>query len=378
MIKAHEHINEILPQGELLRGFAAQNSISRGELKKVLRSRGVFFKNNEKEEIIPCLATLLLSPSEFEVLKDCQNTREDNLKKSTSRLELCSDFSLIDSLPDLQELRHAVEVDHVSYNLTKLPDVQLDRKHPNRMVISYEIERIDRNKSWFESKNVFSGHLFVEKTSSKELSITKSYTSPESEEVANKFQNLLVEHYKSSGFVGQDTQLKKILFKDFTNAERIAFFWRLTSRMDGTHFTFVDIEDVEFRPDESMPLPEKIDWMAKKKELILKGTDIHNTFFISDSVYYPHLQFWGLQAKFNFQDFLAQGSCIVNFLFKDFIDKQGESEFEINISSISSDFSLSSKRKAELKQSLLSRLEKRKNELYHEFFSSLDLLADQN
>lgn len=377
MIKSHENIDQMLPQGELLRGFTAQNSISRGELKKVLRSRGVFFKSNEKEEIVPCIATLLLSPSEFEVLKDCQNTREDNLKKSTSRLKLETDLSLLDSRPEPTIFQDAVGSDYVNYSLTKTPEIEFDRGNPDKMVISYELVRYDRNKSWFEAKNVFTGHLYVEKTSPTQLSITKSYTSPESEEVANKFQNVLVQHYKSAGFVHRDSELKKILFKDFSNEERFIFFWRLTSRMDGIHFEFKDIEDIEFRPDEAMPLPEKIEWMAKKKELILKGTEVHNTFFISENMYHPHLQFWGLQAKFRFNGFLVQGNCVVNFQFRDFIEKGGEAEFEINISSLTTESTLSAREKAELKQALLNLLEKKKNELYDSFFTSIRQTSDQ-
>ena len=371
MRKIHENIDQMLPYGELLRGFATQGSISKGELKKVLRSRGIFFKNNEKEDTIPCLSTLILSPSEFEILKDCQNNREDNPKKSSSRISFEADIELLRAMPAVEDLQNLIIPEHANYELTKLPEILIDSKDTNKITIKFEIERFDWNKSWYETKNTFSGNLFIEKINNKELSITKSYTSAESEEVANKFQNFFVQHLKNTGVVNPENELRKILFKDFTNEQRILFFWRLTSRMEGIYFEFIDIEDMEFRPDESQILPEKIDWMSKKKELVLKGTEIHNTFFIKEASYHPHLQFWGIEAKFKFNLGNVKGMCIVNFLFKEFLIQQGEAEFEINISGLSPEVtSLTQKQKTDLKQNLLDLFEKKKNEIYQSFFPS--------
>lgn len=370
MKKVHESIDQMLPYGELLRGFATQSSISKGELKKVLRGRGIFFRDNEKEDMVPCLSALLLSPSEFEVLKDCQNNREDNPKKSSSRIILEKTVSFADIALNTEDLQTIVANDYANYQLTKVPDVFIDSNNINKMTINFEIERFDWNKSWYETKNIFTGSLTIEKVSATELSITKSYTSVESEEVANKFQNFFVQHLKTAGVVDPESELKRILFKDFTNQQRIVFFWRLTSKMEGVYFEFVDIEDMEFRPDESLQLPEKIDWMSKKKELILKGTEIHNTFFIKEVVYYPFLQFWGIDAKFKFNLANEKGSCVVNFLFKDFLHLQGEAEFEINISSLTPETpSLTQRQKIDLKKNLLDLFEKRKNEIYQSFFS---------
>ena len=365
-----ENIDQMLPYGELLRGFVTQASVSKGEIKKVLRGRGVFFRNNEKEDMVPCLSALLLSPSEFEALKECQNTREDNLKKSSGRIAWNSEAQIIEVLPTPIEFQNVIGFDSVNYKLTKTPQVVFEPKNNNKATVSFELERYDMNKSWYESTNIFQGFLTIEKFTDQEIVITKSYTSSESEEVANKFQSFLVQHLKHIKVVDKDSELKKILFKDFTNEQRIIFFQRLTSQMDGTHFEFKDIEDIEFRPDETLALPEPIEWMAKKKELILKGSDIHNTFFIKELVYHPHLQFWGLEAKFKYSYSGTNGSCVVNFLFKDFIIEEDDSEFEINISGISPEATnLSQKQKTDLKQKLLELLEGRKNEIYQALFS---------
>lgn len=45
----HVHIDKILPYGELIRGFANQPFISKGDLKKSLRDRGIFFHHQKKK-----------------------------------------------------------------------------------------------------------------------------------------------------------------------------------------------------------------------------------------------------------------------------------------------------------------------------------------
>lgn len=361
----------MLPYGELLRGFASQGSISKGEMKKVLRGRGVFFKNNEKEDMVPCLTTLLLSPSEFDILKDCQNTREDNPKKSSSRIELDNTTISMEHLPKVEELQGLIASEYNNYELTKPPEIIIDKSNLEKFELTFEIERYDLNKSWYESKNVFTGGLLFEKVSDGELLITKSYTSPETEDVANRYQNLFIQHFKSTGIVKVDSILKKILFGDFANASRIQFFFKLTTQMDGLYFNFIDVEDMEFRPDENETLPEGIEWMEKKKALIMKGEGIHNTSFLRELTYHPFLQVWGLEAKYKYEYSGVKGTCIVNYVFRDFNEKQGRSEFEINISSINYDeSSLSFKQKMDIKQGLLGILDKRKNDLYKSFSES--------
>ena len=74
-------INQMLPHGEMLRGFLEQPFLQKSDLKDVLRSHGVFTCNTEKSDSIPILMMTNLSPSEFDLLREAQSSREDNPKK---------------------------------------------------------------------------------------------------------------------------------------------------------------------------------------------------------------------------------------------------------------------------------------------------------
>lgn len=373
MQKGYDHIDKVLPYGELLRGFANQSCISKGELKKALRERGIFLHNSDREMTVPYISSLLLSPKEFDNLREAQNTREDNLKKSSSRIEWVLGKSLSDSIPLPSEMREFVSDEESNFKLLKEPAIRLVDNSPNKMILDFEIERYDLNKSWYESKNTFTGSLLIEKVEETQIQITKSYTSVETEEIATKFQNAIIEHYQRNDCVPKEKKLNQILFGNFSNEHRIVFFWRLTSHMDNLFFKFKDIEDMEFAPDESMNLPADIKWMHNKKELILKGREIHNTFFIREKKYHPYLKFWGLESKFDFEYFNHKGTLTAVFTFNNFLERGDRAEFQITISnfSVNETGAMSARSRGAIKQALLGELENQKNRVYHAFLDKI-------
>ena len=76
----HKDIQKIVPFGEQLRGFANQKYLSQAELYRILKERGVFALNTEKDFTVPLLQTLILSPKEFDKIREAFSTKEDNAK----------------------------------------------------------------------------------------------------------------------------------------------------------------------------------------------------------------------------------------------------------------------------------------------------------
>lgn len=373
MKQEHQHIDKILPYGELLRGFANQNYISKSDLKKFLRNRGVFFNQTEKENLVPCISTLLLSPSEFDVLRDYQNTKEDNTKKNTSRIEWNSEKNLVEAFDDF-DFKDLIPDEGVNFWFSKEPTITIQENNKDKIVIEYEIERNDLNKSWYESTNIFTGKVEIEKISEGEIRIIKSYTSPESNIVGENLQKSCVKHFKQTKYIAENKELIKILFGDFENEDRIVFFYRLSSNMESSYFEFNDIINMEFKPDNSISLPQEIEWMNNKTQLKLKGKLIHDTFFIKDKQFHKNLQFWEMESSFKFKYNTYEGNCNVVFSFRDYLNRNEKAEFEINISTfnVNNGSELTSKQKSELKNKLLDLFEKRKDETYRNFIEYLN------
>ena len=222
----HEHkdANKILPYGELLRGFANQGYLVKSDLQKFLKNRGIYLNTSEKEKLVPCISTLLLSPLEFDELREYQNSKEDNYKKNTSRLKWDSDSSIFDAIKKIS-FKDIIPKEGHNFILVKEPNINLDPKNKDKVVIEYEIERNDLNKSFYESTNRFKGEIEIEKISIDEIKITKSYTSSESNFVGTSLIKISEKHFKDNNYVSKHVKLQKILFKDFNNEDRIVFFY---------------------------------------------------------------------------------------------------------------------------------------------------------
>lgn len=368
MKQEHKDANKILPYGELLRGLANQGYLVKSDLKKFLRNRGIFFNSAEKEKLVPCVACLLLSPIEFDELREYQNTKEDNFKKNTSRLKWNSESNIFEAIKNIK-MKNIIPDEGYNFYLVKEPNIIFDPKNKDKVKIEYELERNDFNKSFYESTNRFRGEIEIEKISENEIKITKSYTSSESNFVGDSLIRIAENHFKENDHVSRNVTLKKILFSDFDNEERIVFFYRLSSNMDSTYFTFKDIVNMEFRPDNDEKLPEEIEWMKNKSELKLKGKSIHDTFFIKDKKYHKNLQFWEMESSYSFKFEIYEGNCNVVFSFKDYLSKNEKAEFEINISNFSvvngSEFT--NRDKIMIKNKLLKLFEKNKDLVYTNF-----------
>src|SRR6266545_2351863 len=99
-----DNIDVILPYGEALRPFLEQPFITKADLKDTLRSRGVFVGRYEKCDTIPILVSCLISPREFDCLRERQTSREDNPKRNSRFLIWHSQKALIQCIPETLNL----------------------------------------------------------------------------------------------------------------------------------------------------------------------------------------------------------------------------------------------------------------------------------
>lgn len=372
MREQYEHIDKILPHGEFLKGFVNQNLISKTDLKALLKNRGIFFGKDSKESYVPFLSNTVISPQEFETLKDCFNTKEDNPKRSSSDIKLNTDKPLIAIVPDysaLTAVKDKINQSTANFSVQKILPFSPVDKGDTKMVLQFEIERRDLNKSWFEATNKFSGQLIIEKEKENNLKITSQTTSRETQVVIKEIEKVLVNHLKDIKVVKEKEKLEKILFGDFDNKSRITFFLRLSNNMTSSVFTFQDIVDVQFKADEELDLPDEIMWMSNKDALIFKGKKIQSDFFFEQNSYHEFIKCWGMEVKFAYKYGLVEGIVSVNFGFPYFEARGNKSEFEINIGTYTTQGAVPYAEKNRVKEKLFDFLEKEKSEIYERYLA---------
>jgi hypothetical protein len=373
MNKEPEDIDRMLPYGEMLRGFMEQSFVGKSDLKDVLRNRGVFTKNIEKHDTIPILSSTILSPSEFDYLRECQNSREDNPKIITQTIEWQSEDSLFDSVPEIFDISSFLDLEFTNYKVVGSPSFVPVDNNPNHIKIEFSVEREDMSKNWATNKSIFPGSLELTRIiEGNDIKLVVTHTAQETKYVASKISGNLIKLFKDGGHINSFKNVEKILFSRFSNSKRIIYLLSLTEKCTSTMLDFIDIVDIEFSPDKDNPLPQGIDWMEQKiEDLKLNGNDLHQTFFFKETEYHDHLNLYTVSAKFNFDVRGLTGQCVMSIGFPDYgRAKNFDAEMEVTIKSMSFNIPPREVSKSGIKQILLREIENQKITNFKHYGSS--------
>jgi hypothetical protein len=373
MRQDHKDIKCFIPFGESIRGFANQQFISTAEINRILRERGIFTLNQGKDYTTPILQTLLLSPKEFDELADAYRYREDSFKTISREIvwENNVNLSSINNLP----------VDVENFIKKHIPTCKLQGpirfvnvdNNPNHIKTDFTIQRNDINKAWYEQTNVFTATVEFINDNGRGRVIIK-HTAPETKELAEHIVNVKIGQFKDNNIMSKKNKPKQILFSEFENSERFAFFYRLTTKMqDNDVITCKDIKDISIKPDDLCEvLPEGIDWMKKMKRIIISGDSLGQTFFMKETKFHNSLILWSVDALFNYNYKGEKGSFTACLGFSDYAKKGNGSEFEIVISTLSNEKTIDSKNRKKLISELQALLDNQKSLVYNKFKAYLN------
>lgn len=364
----HKDIKKVLPYGEVLRGFANQRCITQAEIHSILKERGIFALNYEKDFTVPLLQTLLLSPKEFDKIRETFSTREDNPKVNSSDITWTANAQLL--VPDL------VTVDVSNYIKQKLPTCSLEQpirfspvnNNLNHLKADIILKRNDINKAWYEQSNKFDCSVEFINDDVGRGRVIISHTAQETKELAEFIVKKQIEEYKKKGIIAANEQLRKIIFKDFSNEERFVFFFRLTNHLSCEYFKCLNIRDVSIKPEDTV-LPEEIKWMEDLNKILLSGKSLDKKDFIKENKFHKHLILWGVESEYSYEYKGEVGNFRVKFGFSDYSTKNDNTEFELNISSITPSKSIDARTKRILKSQLLSEMDKQKSVVYNNFLN---------
>lgn len=370
MRQDHKDIKSFIPFGESIRGFANQQFISKAEINRILRERGVFALNKEKDYTTPILQTLLLSPKEFDELAEAYRYREDSFK-TISREIVWENNVKLSSINKL-----SVDVD--SFIKKHLPTCKLQNpirfvnvdNDQNHIKADFIIQRNDINKAWYEQTNLFAATVEFINDNGRGRVIIK-HTAPETKELAEHIVDVKIGQFKENKIMPKKNKPKKILFSEFDNSERFAFFYRLTTKMqDNEVITCKDIKDISIKPDDSCDiLPEGIDWMQKMKRIVISGESLGQTYFMKDTKFHNSLVLWSIDALFNYNFKGEKGTFTASLGFSDYTKKGNGSEFEIVLSTLSNEKHINSKERKNLMAVLQAELDKQKSFVYNNFIT---------
>lgn len=367
----------LLPYGDSLRDFLNDSRITKSDLRAVLRQRGIFTLADDKPEQVPILVRTGITPSELAELNEKVWFKEDNPKIHTQTIKCVeSDLPLKAMIPVGFNVSKIVDKPFSNYKLLGIPNFKTVDGDPNSMELNFTVERFDYSKSWDKNSAQFSGKVTIKKNNkSVDMNISLSHTSNETKDVAHTITKKLISEMKAAGHIAKNENIKRILFSDFTNENRVNFIKKVSQDQIFNELYFKDTKDIGFSPDGTLELPADISWMQKNiSNLILQGVGLHSTFFVKDKKYHKFIKIHMLEASYSFAYSGFDGTCNIVFEFPEFANKKDElSELSIRVSSLRFNEKGGSSL-SKVKELLLSQLETAKLKYYEIYATQKDAL----
>lgn len=334
MEKINENINRFLPFGESLKAILQHDSIKDKERRELLRMKGVFVNSTDEDSTFPILITSLLSPNEFEFLKERLQAKEDREKTINRTLDWESPKTLISAIPINFNIQESIKTNFPKYNIIGNPNFKMVDNNPDKIVLDFKCETTNYSKAWFRGRNEFAGHITFEKVKTKDNKVQLQivHTSPETTEIAEKVTKNLEKHFKDNNYMNPKKEIHKIVFKDFTNEERIQFFLSMTESNDVFDFTKATFLDIG--PDLNENLPSDINWLelAKVRELNINGEVLHNIPFLKDRSLHKFMVLAEMEIIYDFSLPSVEGNCKIKFGFSNYFKNRiGNIEFVVDI-----------------------------------------------
>ena len=333
---------KFLPFGETLRGYLDQPFVKTNDLSDLLRARGVFLQNAQKDDLVTILTATLISPAEFQALLDCRKERDSKEKTIDRTRAWKSNRSL------LEAANAAVQLDNLDFKSTEKckilgkPTISSVNGDVEYIELGFTVKRTRMSLDWSNEESLFTGKVTLKKVKvAGQIVLTITHTSPETKDVAEKYAKLIEDSLQNSNDIGESSPDDQILYSSFNNVQRADFFLSLTGECSHDELEFLHLTNFEALTDRTKPIPDNCKELIEGfEQLRIKG-DLHKSAYCKKREIYPYVRFYRMDARFKFKVTGAEGECHIRYEFADYGTSQNrKAEFthETEVSQLANKF----------------------------------------
>jgi hypothetical protein len=359
-------INKYIPFGATLQDVLNHPSLTDSKLRTLLRIRGVYLEDYKDTETYPLLLSTILSPVEFEFVKENIRSREINQKISTRPLSWHNEENLIKVVPDKIDLKAILKESGSKHKIILQTNFAPVDENPNKVRMQFKCQTNNYNSAWYRTKNEYDGEIVIEKIQeNNKVYLRMIYTSPETQNIADLGVKHLVNEFKKKNYTKPDTDTERILYNSFNNEERVAFFLSLTE--SSNIFDFQRTTDLNIAPDRTQELPTDVYKLMTGNVNILqiKGESLHEHYLIKEKENHKYIELAEIETLYNFSYHAAEGNCEIRCGFNGYFKKRlSNIEFSTNILNVNLKDEYKGVNKEKVKLFLLQEFEKLKIEKY--------------
>lgn len=326
---------QILPCGNELLSILNGTNISESEFSSILENKGIYTSSHKKEHTLPIFSSIIISPAEYDLLREKQKSREEKEKKRSSIIECeINGKTLSDILPKIN-LDEIMQTRYQNFSFDKSTvNYRFINNDKNHAILEYKINRKYGNKSWFEKEKLFTASVEIKLNGSGlELITIGTHTATETNKINNEIINFVIRDLKKQQYIKNDKIIEHITTNALNNDNELImqFFLRVATVDINGFLKFDALKSLNIEIDETKSLPSEMEWMKSQiDELKLDGKKINEIDFVKDKKYYQYLKCWSMSSRYKFDDIKGKGECKIKFEFH----RNSNNEFEINIETL--------------------------------------------
>jgi hypothetical protein len=359
-------INKHIPFGTTLQDVLDHPSLTDYKLKVLLKTRGIYLEDYKDNETYPLLLSTILSPIEFDFIKENIRSKEVTPKISSRPLAWHNTENLIKIVPDKIDLKEILKESASKHKIISQTNFAPVDGNPDKVKMQFRCQTNNYNSAWYRTKNEYDGEIIIEKIQeNNKVYLRMIYTSPETQNIADLAVKYLVNEFKKKNYTNPNIDTEKILYSNFNNEERVAFFLSLT---EGSNiFDFQKTTDLNIAPDRTQELPTDVYQLmtGNVNTLQIKGESLHEHFLIKEKVNHKYIELAEIEALFNFSYHAAEGNCLIRYGFNGYFKKRiSNIEFSADIPTINLKDEYKSVNKEKVRLFLMQEFEKLKIEKY--------------
>lgn len=323
-----------LPQGDLIRQLLVKTNITDYKVYTLLREKGVFLSNQEKNSSVPLLMKTVISPGDFQYFLETQKTKEDKTKYRTASIHCEQDFSLTDVIENGIDINKLIEESTPYKQYFKVkgsPTFYL--ADSDTAVLDYELERENLLFDFHSKTSTHSGKVIIKKNKDKGLQLTlqQNITAKETHNVNELIIRNVKKRLTDKSIIKTGSDFVRIRFCDFDNKKRVQFLQSFILAKI-VYLTFSSISDVDLYLDEKVESHKDIQkFLNEIDNLKLSGKALQDHILLNNSAYYPKLILSMIKLKYNLNYQGLTGKCDITFSFPDYIAKTKDINSELQI-----------------------------------------------
>lgn len=351
-----------LPHGDQLRILLNSDHITYGEVTKLVRKKGFFNANTDKNKNIPILATSILKPIELVELLSSSTSRELSVKESLDEVELIAiDTNWIDPLKSFGEIltKKFQELDRPGLSFNHIPYLQFNGR--NEASIKYTVNRLDYSQDLLDRNQDFTAEIKIKQEDGKlKLDLIAQHTSKDTYRINQQILAALTTHFKNENVTSSE-DTKKILFGHFSNKNRTTFLLRLAGGFQEKALPGKILDGNIKRNTKETILAHDLEvkWLdGNVKNIAFDGEQINDIIMSIAEKYFNYFFLTKIKVKHDFSFGVNSGHCVVSYGFSRTRDLENldNCEFSFHIDSLSIEEAKNLKVRAIIREKISSQI----------------------